>query len=190
MNGNMHDRCTDNDYRELFASSATQLHWLCYTLTADRELSEKVLNAALEQSLKGAGQVFREWMVSWARRLIIRVCIATVRPTSLGAPQCQCGQHESEADLAVFGSPELLLSLPADVLQDNLLRLDPLSRFVFVLRALEGYSRHETALLLNIDDRACEWTYMQAGRFMNIQLISSMGETPDARAMNVYQVAV
>jgi hypothetical protein len=31
---------------------------------------------------------------------------------------------------------------------------------------------------------------MQAGRFMNIQLISSMGETPDARAMNVYQVAV
>jgi DNA-directed RNA polymerase specialized sigma24 family protein len=187
MNSNMHDRCTHNDYRELFASSATQLHWLCYTLTADQELSEKVLNAALEQSLKGAGQVFREWMVSC---LIIRVCIATVKPTALGAPQCQCGQHESEADLAMFGSPEILLSLPADVLQENLLRLDPLSRFVFVLRALEGYSRHETALLLNIDDRTCEWTHAQAGRSMSMQLIGSMGETPDARAMNVYQVAV
>lgn len=37
-----------------------------------------------------------------------------------------------------------------------------LARFVFVLRALEGYSRRDTALLLNLDDRTCERLYYQA----------------------------
>ncbi len=58
------------------ASSASQLHWLCYTLTGDEELTAKVLDAALEQSLKGADGVFREWMLSWARRLTIKVCVS------------------------------------------------------------------------------------------------------------------
>ena len=40
--------------------------------------------------------------------------------------------------------------------------MDALSRFVFVLRAVEGYSRRDAALLLNIDDRACEWVYVWA----------------------------
>src|SRR5215470_4099307 len=74
------ERCTSNDYRRLFAGSAEGLGWLCYLLTGDEELSEKLLDAALEQSLKGSDHVFREWMVSWARRLIIRVCIDTMRP--------------------------------------------------------------------------------------------------------------
>jgi DNA-directed RNA polymerase specialized sigma24 family protein len=52
--------------------------------------------------------------------------------------------------------------MPSTVLQEQLLELDPLSRFVFVLRALEGYSRRETSLLLNIDDRTCEWVYLRA----------------------------
>jgi hypothetical protein len=43
-----------------------------------------------------------------------------------------------------------------------LLRLDALSRFVFVLRALEGDSRRDTSLLLSIDDRVCEWVYLWA----------------------------
>ena len=156
------ERCTSNDYRRLFAGSAERLGWLCYLLTGNEELSEKLLDAALEQSLKGADHVFREWMVSWARRLIVRVCIETMRPQI--AEVAQAAYLLPPMRLGAIDQERLspVLSLPADALQERLLELDVLSRFVFVLRALEGYSRRETSLLLNIDDRCCEWTYVGA----------------------------
>jgi DNA-directed RNA polymerase specialized sigma24 family protein len=154
------EKCTESDYQGLFASSKEELRWLCYMLTGDVELSDKALNAALEQSQKGAGGVFREWMLSWARRLIIKFCIVTVRP----APSGPLFHSLQLIGLADSDRLAIVLSLPSEVLQQELLGLDALSRFVFVLRALEGYSRRDTALLLNIDDRTCEWVYSQTVR--------------------------
>jgi DNA-directed RNA polymerase specialized sigma24 family protein len=155
------DKCTQNDYVRLFADSAEPLRWLCYTLTGDEELSEKVLDAAFEQSLKGADRVFREWMVSWARRLIIQACIRLMRPTAQSLEECVCF-HRKQDGSGIAEQLELALSQSAETLQQRLLGLDPLPRFVFVLRALEGYSRRETALLLGIGDRTCESIYIQA----------------------------
>jgi len=155
------DRCTQNDYVRLFADSAEPLRWLCNTLTGDEELSEKVLKAAFEQSLKGADCVFRDWMVSWARRLIIQACIALMRPTGYSREECVCLRpREDGSDIS--DQLELALGQPSEALQQRLLHLDPLPRFVFVLRALEGYSRRETALLLDIGDRACESIFFSA----------------------------
>jgi len=157
-----HERCTSSDYRQLFAGSAERLRWLCYLLTADEELSDQLLDAALEQSLKGSDHVFREWMVSWARRLIIRVCAETMRVQIAATaqsiytlPPMRLGAIHPERIAQV-------MNLPAEVFEERVLRLDVLSRFVFVLRAMEGYSRRDTSLLLNIDDRSCEWTYVRA----------------------------
>jgi DNA-directed RNA polymerase specialized sigma24 family protein len=154
------DRCTQNDYVRLFADSAEPLQWLCYTLTGEEKMSEKVLGAALEQSLKGADRVFRDWMVSWARRLIIQACIRLMRPTAQSVEECVCIHHRKEDGISEL--LELALSQPSEVLQQRLLNLDPLPRFVFVLRALEGYSRRDTALLLEIGDRTCESIYIEA----------------------------
>ena len=154
------DRCTQNDYVRLFADSAEPLQWLCYTLTGDEELSEKVLGAALEQSLKGADRVFRDWMMSWARRLIIQACIRLVRPAGQSMEECVCLHHKKEEGISDL--LELALSQPSEVLQQRLLNLDALPRFVFVLRALEGYSRRDTALLPEIGDRTCESIYISA----------------------------
>jgi DNA-directed RNA polymerase specialized sigma24 family protein len=156
------DKCTKNDYRRLFAASAEPLRWLCCTLTGDEELSGKILDAALEQSLKGADQVFREWMLSWARRLIIKVCIETMRSRMSNLSQAVYPLSPMRLDLVDRDHLSVALNLPADLLQQRLLELDVTSRFVFVLRALDGYSRRETSLLLNIDDRACEWIYVRA----------------------------
>jgi DNA-directed RNA polymerase specialized sigma24 family protein len=157
-----HERCTGDDYRRLFAGSAERLGWLCYTLTGNEELSGRVLDAALEQSLKGSDHVFREWMVSWARRLIIRACIETVQPRTAAFAQATYPLPPLTLDSVNRDHLALILSLPSELLQERLLRLDALSRFVFVLRVFEGYSRRETSLLLNIDDRACEWIYVRA----------------------------
>jgi len=156
----MNDRCTENDYRTLFATSVEELRWLCYTLTGDDSLSDKAMDAALEQSLKGASRVFREWMLSWARRLIIRFCIGAVRPA---ASFSQGTYRKSHAESSVNADDvSAILDLPSDRLQKKLLELDPLPRFVFVLRAIEEYSRRDAALLLDIDDRSCEFAYSRA----------------------------
>jgi DNA-directed RNA polymerase specialized sigma24 family protein len=162
----LNDRCTSDDYRRMFAGSAERLRWLCYILTGNHELSDKLLDAALQQSLKGSDHVFREWMVSWARRLIIRVCIDTMRPGLVAMAREAYLLPPMRLDAI---DPERLsdvLSLPAEVFQHRLLEQDALSRFVFVLRALEGYSRRETSLMLDIDDRSCEWIYVRAAESM------------------------
>ena len=155
------DTCTQNDYVRLFTDSAEPLRWLCLTLTGDEELSEKVLKAAFEQSLRGADCVFRDWMVSWARRLVVQACIALVRPTGSSLEECVCLNRREDGS-GISDQLELALSQPSDALQQRLLHLDPLHRFVFLLRALEGYSRRETALLLEIGDRACESIFIGA----------------------------
>jgi DNA-directed RNA polymerase specialized sigma24 family protein len=111
--------------------------------------------------MKGADCVFRDWMVSWARRLIIQACIAVIRPTDDSLEDCLCLHHKVDS-VGLSDQLELALSQPSDVLQQRLLNLDPLPRFVFVLRALEGYSRRDTALLLGIGDRTCESIYIRA----------------------------
>src|SRR5262249_35754219 len=156
------EKCTAGECRALFASSQEELRWLCYTLTGDAELSGKAMDAALQQSLKGARQVFQEWMLNWARRLMVKFCIAIVKPAE--APLAQSASPLFPVNFGEVNMDDIreLHGLAPETLQQKLMRLDALSRFVFVLRGLEGYTRRDTALLLNIDDRACEWIYRWA----------------------------
>jgi DNA-directed RNA polymerase specialized sigma24 family protein len=156
----INEKCTAGDYRRLFASSTEELRWLCYTLTGDAQLTEKALDAALEQSLKGASHVFREWMMNWTRRLLIKYCITVVRPSQSALARSAYPLFPMRFEMARAEQVAEVLAQPSEILQQKLWKLDDLSRFVFVLRALEGYSRHDAALLLDIDDRACEWIYV------------------------------
>lgn len=158
------DKCTKSDYRQLFAGSAEPLRWLCDTLTGDLQFSDRILKAALTQSLKDAEHVFRERMASWARRLIIKACIETMRPWKSSLAEVAYQLYAMRLAAIDPADVARTINVSAGVLQPRLLRLDVLSRFVFVLRAIEGYRRRETALLLNIDDRVCEWTYLRAAR--------------------------
>jgi DNA-directed RNA polymerase specialized sigma24 family protein len=160
--GLLQDRCAKSDYVELFTNAAQPLHWLCFTLTGDKALSDRVLEAALEQSLKGADQVFREWMVSWARRLIVKACAEIVKPWVSAAAEEFQQMYPMRLQAIDQDRVETLVNVPSSILQSWLLQLEPLCRFVFVLRAIEGYTRRDTALLLNVDDRVCEWAYVRA----------------------------
>ncbi len=158
----LQDRCATSDCVELFTNSAHPLQWLCSTLTGDKALSDRVVEAALEQSLKGADRVFREWMVSWARRLIIKACAEIVKPR-LSAASDEFQQMFPMRPQAIDRDRvEALVNVPSSILQSWLLQLEPLCRFVFVLRAIEGYTRRDTSLLLNADDSLCEWAYVCA----------------------------
>src|SRR5215467_12626634 len=136
MKSSVNDRCSQQDYRELFSTAADELRWLCYTLTGDDSLTDKVMDAAMEQSLKGANRVFREWMLSWARRLVIRFCIGAVQPAASVSRDTHRKSH-GEYTTIEADAISAILDLSSDRLQKKLLELDALPRFVFVLRAIE-----------------------------------------------------
>ncbi|HUM05108.1 MAG TPA: hypothetical protein VLT90_06585 [Terriglobales bacterium] len=182
------NKCTKGDYRRLFAEAAEPLRELCYMLTSNVELSDKILEAALEQSLKGAETVFRNWMLSWARRLVIKACIEIVRPwaSPLGADTYPLSPLRLDA--TDHGHLSQVFGLPSEVFLESLRHLDALSRFVFVLRAMEGYSRHETSLLLNIDDRLCDWVHVRAAQ--RLEEDAKPIETPVPTPFPQYELAL
>lgn len=146
--------CTAADYRRLFVSSAEEFRWLSHTLTGEHARAEISLGNAFDQLLEDDSLVFREWITNWARRLIIKSCIATMREALR-----KSAQKLSRQQLVPAYSSDAALMLPElspESLQACLLRLDLLSRFVLVLRMMEKYSRRETALLLEIDERICD----------------------------------
>ncbi len=153
-NAGQPDRCTAEDYRELFASKEDEFEWLCYALTGNSRYADLSLDHAFEESLQSGTRVFREWMLSWARRLIIKSCIAAMDSEiqhvarDLSPGKIQLPAHRKQ-------DPDQLRKMARDVLQKRLLALDVLSRFVVVLRTLEGYSRRETTLLLDVDEMTC-----------------------------------
>jgi DNA-directed RNA polymerase specialized sigma24 family protein len=146
------ERCTESDYRQLFSSSSDELYELCLVLTADEALATASFAAARERTVKDATKVFREWMWTWARRQIVKACIATSRP-------------EIESDLLAVGRPQnSVLNVISKRGGYDQVVLDALVRFTFVLRKCEGYSARETALLLDISPMILESAYQRAVR--------------------------
>jgi DNA-directed RNA polymerase specialized sigma24 family protein len=155
------ERCSPEDYRSLFHSNAESLLGLCRTLTGDERRARLSFDNALNRCVESANVVFREWMLSWARRLIIKSCIAAMRS------EIQSAAHRFSASTINRPLPETtrarhLSKMAPEELETKLLRADTLCRFVVVLRVVENYSRRETALLLDVDEIICTSAHLWA----------------------------
>jgi hypothetical protein len=127
---------TQDEFCRIFADDENALYLLSYLLTTDALKAEQCFVAGLEDSIQG-NPVFKEWVRSWSKRMIIKNAIQMVSP-ALG--QVNGAPHVSDSDALGW---ELEGSLGA------VLQLAPLERFVFVMSVLEGYSLQECAILLN-----------------------------------------
>ena len=129
------------DFRQVFGADRNMLHRLALLLTGDEEKAEQCFVAGLEDSVNTNG-VFKEWARTWAKRVIIQNAISILKP----GPR----QHAASSSENVAQSDVRLLSIPdRDVAISSVLALEDFERFVFVITALEGYSEHQCALLLN-----------------------------------------
>lgn len=156
------DRCTESDYRQLFSASSAELYQLCFILTADEKLATASFDAALERTAKEATSVFREWMWSWARRQIIKACIAALRPEIQSDARPIGCPRTSDLNVVSTGKADALEGFTAETLQSALIRLEVLARFVFVLRNFEGYSAREVASLLDVGQMTVESAFQRA----------------------------
>jgi DNA-directed RNA polymerase specialized sigma24 family protein len=131
-------------------------------LIDDEELADKIFVAAREQTGLGTEHASHDLLATWARCLVIKDCIAAVRPwNSIAARQTD---SHSWAGLTPSECSHLqsVFHLPSYVLRRKLRRLSVLPRFVLVLRGLEGYSRAQTSILLNIEEEQCDAAFVKA----------------------------
>ena len=124
----------------------SMLRWLCDALIGDETLGEQISMAAQAQVGLSRHAAIDPVTMLWARRLVIKDCIAVARPAR-------------RTEIAAAGQDT---TAPTDALCLRLRRLGALPRFVYVLREIEGLSSRQVAALLNVSEAECETAYLTA----------------------------
>lgn len=169
------------DFRQVFGADRNMLHRLALLLTGAEEKAEQCFVAGLEDSVNANG-VFKEWARTWAKRVITQNAISILKPGP--------GQHAASSPENVAQSGVRLLSIPdREVAISTVLALEDFERFVFVITALEGYSEHQCALLLNASVQDVRNAHFRAAEYIAkaeispaVAADSSTGEQTDDAA--------
>jgi hypothetical protein len=126
------------DFEQLFAKHNTDLFRLSLQLTADAEKADRCLIFAMRDCFFRSN-VLKDWVDTWARRMVVRNAIRLVWGTSndiLGESGFEFHSQPSYYSLEALRESVAILTLP------------DLDRLAFVICVLERYSILECALLL------------------------------------------
>ena len=165
---------TQDEFCRIFAEEENGLYLLALLLTADASKAEQCFVAGLGDSIQG-NRVFKEWVRSWSRRMIVRNAIQMISPTP---GQVNGAPHVSD-------SGAVTLDLGSEL--TAVLQLAPLERFVFVMSVLEGYSIQDCSILLNCTRQYIE--IAQAGSLQHVALAKANRLAPIVSADDVAQAA-
>jgi len=153
------ERATADDVNQAFVRHREELEWLALFLTGDQTLAEACIVDACAIAAT-ENQVFKDWLVRWARRATIRSAydmqksrIAELGTTYERNPRV----HREQAEVT-----QKTLQLLVKRSNSNGPRMDVLCRFALVLRGIQHYSSLESALLLNVTRMAIEAAYSTA----------------------------
>jgi hypothetical protein len=138
-----------------FEEQSSEFYWLAYLLTGDSEQAVQAFTSALEFG-DAPTPVFREFMISWSRKLVIASALARVA-SKLRASALRF-EHAEFADMARHASLSSSAGLSSQdltkpELHRALLAIDIFPRCALLLTIFEKLSVKDAALLLNADER-------------------------------------
>ncbi len=169
-------RATPEQLHNVFIDHRQDLYWLALFLTGDEITAEACIVDACALATTG-NKVFAEWLEHWARRSTVRSAIDTqkgrIAQLAASYERRPCS-HRDHQPLA----PESITLLRDSGLAP--LRMDALCRFAIVLRGIEGYSAHESALLLNISRAVFDAAYCAAMDTLTIFLGAAQAQPGEA----------
>jgi hypothetical protein len=133
-----------------FVAQRNELLWLAFLLTGDRSLSVETVTEAVDLK-DAANPFFRNWMVSWARKLVI-VKARSAMDGALAASARRTRQRQSAARLDAPQPADWNLA-ESDKLQLEraLLAIDLLPRWALLLTVFEKASLEEASALLHVE---------------------------------------
>jgi hypothetical protein len=127
------------DFRRIFSDDMHGLYQLSLLLVCDPEKAERCFVGGFEDCVAG-NSVFREWVRTWAKRVIIQNAIRELSPRP---------RPSYPLSPTIFADIDQLSSGAGKYFEiDAVLGLEDYERFVFVMCVLEHYSEHDCALLL------------------------------------------
>jgi hypothetical protein len=144
------ERCeyaSKEEFASAFECERVGLQRLALLLTANSEAAKRCLIRAFRESI-ASSSVSKEWVLSWARRMVIRNAISLVIGPG-GQSLINTNDDADNGSIAFFSDD----SLGAMAESESIFDLPEFDRFVFVICVLERYSMHDCALLLGKSPR-------------------------------------
>jgi hypothetical protein len=135
------------EFASVFESERAGLRRLALLLTANSEAAKRCLLRAFRECV-ARSSVSREWVLSWARRMVI--CNAISLVIGSGGRSFVNTNDAADNGLASFSPDDLLGPIGTP---ESICGLPEFERFVFVICVLERYSIHDCALLLGKSPR-------------------------------------
>ena len=144
------ERCeyaSSEEFANTFERERDGLQRLALLLTTNSEAAKLCLSHAFRECVAGSS-VSKEWVLNWARRVVIRNAINFV----LGPEGQSLVNTNGDADNGLIAfSPDDSPDAVAE--SQSILGLPEFERLVFVICVLECYSIHDCALLLGKSPR-------------------------------------
>jgi len=133
-----------------FEKEHSELLWLAYLLTGDRDKSHDAVVNAMDVN-DTSNPFFRNWMISWSRKLVIAKALDSMK-SELSASLARTREwHRPEEP----ENPADHWSLQPDAdkaeIEEALLGIDLFPRCALLLSVFEKVSVEDTATLLNAD---------------------------------------
>jgi hypothetical protein len=153
MGWNKSGRRLEGALARTFANEHTELLWLAFLLTGDRELSVDAVADATDMNDAG-NPFFRNWMISWSRKLVIAKALSVVEfDMAESVRRMRERRHDRPAEVA---TEDWSLDAAADKeqLERALLAIDLFPRCALLLTVFEKVSIQDTSSLLNADPEA------------------------------------
>lgn len=133
-----------------FARERSELLWLAFLLTGDRSTSVEAVASAMDVDDAG-NPFFRNWMISWSRKLVIAKALSVVeREMAESAERTQQRNCPRPAEMPGRGW-RLDPAVGKVDLERALLAIDLLPRCAVLLTVFEKVSEEDAATLLNVD---------------------------------------
>ena len=148
--GKVSERCeyaSEEEFARVFECERVGLQSLALLLTANKEAAKRCMILALRECI-ASHSVFKGWVLSWTRRMVIRNAISlALEPGGQSFVNTNCDEGIGSIALPPDDS------LDAIAESEAVLCLPERERFVFVICVLERYSMHDCALLLGRSPR-------------------------------------
>ena len=138
---------TKEEFASVFECEGASLQRLALLLTANSEAAKRCLIRTFRECI-ASSSVYREWVLSWTRRMAIRNAISLVMGP--GGQSFVNKNDDPDNGLIAFSLDD---SLGTFAESEWILDLPELDRFVFVICVLERYSIYDCALLLGRSPR-------------------------------------
>jgi len=133
----------------IFRDHMSELYWLAFLLTGDRERSVQAYTGALNSEAPAPG--LHKFMLSWARRLVVVAALGTIRRQLRESELRTRPATESELNGLALSASLDRASFTKEELEAALLSMDVFIRCAVVLTIFERLSVKEAAELLGAD---------------------------------------